>query len=71
EMENMTWENASRLADAGVRVAFQGGYESYVPKARVVHFEAGVAAADLPAGVAPRGLVAVMAGREDWQLLVA
>jgi imidazolonepropionase-like amidohydrolase len=45
EMENMTWENASRLADAGVRVAFQGGYESYVPKARVVHFEAGVAAA--------------------------
>ncbi|WP_194744185.1 hypothetical protein [Thermaurantiacus tibetensis] len=33
--------------------------------------EAGVAAADLPAGVAPRGLVAVMAGREDWQLLVA
>lgn len=45
EMENMSWENASRLADAGVRVAFQGGYESYVPKARVVHFEAGVAAA--------------------------
>jgi imidazolonepropionase-like amidohydrolase len=32
------------LQRAGLRVAIQGGYESYVPKARVVLLEAGVAA---------------------------
>lgn len=44
EMENKSAETAKKLQDAGIRVAIQGGFESYVPKARVVLFEAGVAA---------------------------
>ncbi len=43
---NTTLENAARLADAGVPVAITSGYESYVPKTRVILFEAGVAAAN-------------------------
>jgi imidazolonepropionase-like amidohydrolase len=46
EMENKTFENAAKLREAGLRVAIQGGFESYVPKARVVLLEAGVAAAN-------------------------
>lgn len=44
ERENLTFENASLLADAGIPIAIQGGYEAYVPKTRVVLFEAGIAA---------------------------
>lgn len=44
-MENATYETARRLKDAGVQVALQSGFESYVPKTRVLLFEAGVAAA--------------------------
>jgi imidazolonepropionase-like amidohydrolase len=46
ELENASWETAAKLRAAGVRVALQGGYESYVPKTRVVLFEAAVAAAN-------------------------
>ena len=46
ETENLTVENASILTKAGIPVALQSGYESYVPKTRVVLFEAGVAAAN-------------------------
>ena len=46
ETENLTVENASKLAKAGIPVALQSGYETYVPKTRVVLFEAGVAAAN-------------------------
>lgn len=46
ETENLSFETASRLAGAGVPVALQSGYESYVPKTRVVLFEAAVAAAN-------------------------
>ena len=35
---------AGKLAAAGIPFAFQSGYESYVPKTRVVLFEAAVAA---------------------------
>jgi imidazolonepropionase-like amidohydrolase len=45
ELENASFETASKLRDAGILVALQGGYEEYVPKVRVVTFEAGVAAA--------------------------
>jgi imidazolonepropionase-like amidohydrolase len=45
ELENKSFETAGLLRKGGVRVAIQGGYESYVPKARVVLFEAGYAAA--------------------------
>jgi imidazolonepropionase-like amidohydrolase len=45
EAENLTMENAAILSRAGIPVALQSGYEGYVPKTRVVLFEAGVAAA--------------------------
>ena len=45
ERENLSMETAARLREAGVPFALQSGYESYVPKTRVVLFEAGVAAA--------------------------
>lgn len=45
EMENASMETASKLANAGIPVALQSGYESYVPKTRVVLFEAAIAAA--------------------------
>jgi len=45
ERENASMETAARLAEAGIPVALQSGYEAYVPKTRVVLFEAAVAAA--------------------------
>ncbi|HEU4563675.1 MAG TPA: amidohydrolase family protein [Gemmatimonadaceae bacterium] len=44
--ENATLETAKILRDAGIRVALQSGYEGYVPKTRVVLYEAAVAAAN-------------------------
>lgn len=44
ERENLSMETAARLSDAGILVALQSGYESYVPKTRVVLFEAAIAA---------------------------
>jgi imidazolonepropionase-like amidohydrolase len=46
ERENLSMETASKLVAAGIPVALQSGYESYVPKTRVVLFEAAVAAAN-------------------------
>ena len=43
---NATIENAALLADFEIPVAMMSGYESYVPKNRVVLLEAGVAAAN-------------------------
>jgi imidazolonepropionase-like amidohydrolase len=45
EEENLSMETAARLRDAGVSFALQSGYEDYVPKTRVVLFEAALAAA--------------------------
>lgn len=45
ETVNASLENAAILARAGVPVTFRSGYEDYVPKVRVVLFEAAVAAA--------------------------
>jgi imidazolonepropionase-like amidohydrolase len=45
ETENLSMETASRLRAAGIPFALQSGYESYVPKTRVVLFEAALAAA--------------------------
>src|SRR5262249_28612286 len=45
ELENMSKESASILRKAGIPVALQSGFESYVPKTRVVLFEAGMTAA--------------------------
>jgi imidazolonepropionase-like amidohydrolase len=46
EQRNSSFENAGLLADAGVPVAFMSGYEGYVPKVRVVLWEAAVAGAN-------------------------
>jgi imidazolonepropionase-like amidohydrolase len=46
EMANMTMENAAILTRAGIPVSIGSGYEGYVPKTRVILFEAGVAAAN-------------------------
>lgn len=45
DLENMTFTLAAQLHKAGIPFAFQSGYEAYVPKTRVVHFEAAMAAA--------------------------
>jgi imidazolonepropionase-like amidohydrolase len=45
ETENLTQEAASLLRKAGIPVALQSGFEGYVPKTRVVLFEAAMAAA--------------------------
>lgn len=48
-LENATMETGRLLAESGIPFAFQSGFESYVPKTRVVLFEAAAAAAwDLP-----------------------
>ena len=44
ERENLSMETAALLADAGIPIALQSGYESYVPKTRVVLYEAAIAA---------------------------
>ncbi len=46
ETENLTMETAAKLKAAGITVALQSGYEGYVPKTRVVLFEAALAAAN-------------------------
>jgi imidazolonepropionase-like amidohydrolase len=46
ETENLSMETAAKLKKAGIPFAFQSGFESYVPKTRVVLYEAGVAAAN-------------------------
>ena len=45
-MKNVSFETAVKLRQADIPFAFQSGYESYVPKTRVVLFEAAVAAAN-------------------------
>jgi len=45
DLDNLSMETASVLRKAGVLFALQSGYEGYVPKTRVVLFEAGLAAA--------------------------
>lgn len=44
DTENLSMETAAKLKNAGIPVALQSGYESYVPKTRVVLFEAAMAA---------------------------
>ncbi|MEL1249366.1 amidohydrolase family protein [Aurantiacibacter gilvus] len=44
EMENVAFTTPAALAGAGIPFALQSGYEAYVPKTRVVLWEAGFAA---------------------------
>ncbi|MCB1025483.1 MAG: amidohydrolase family protein, partial [Acidobacteria bacterium] len=48
ETESLSMEDAAKLMQAGVTVALQSGYETYVPKTRIVLFEA---AQTLPYGM--------------------
>ncbi len=41
--ENASFTTAAQLQEAGIPIAFQSGYEAYVPKTRVALFEAAVA----------------------------
>ncbi len=41
---NLAMDTAKKLRDAGIPFAIESGYESYVPKTRVVLFEAAIAA---------------------------
>jgi imidazolonepropionase-like amidohydrolase len=45
DAENMSMETAATLRKAAIPFALQGGYETYVPKTRIVLFEAALAAA--------------------------
>jgi imidazolonepropionase-like amidohydrolase len=45
DTENLSFETAAKLKQAGIPFALQSGFESYVPKTRVVLFEAAIAAA--------------------------
>jgi imidazolonepropionase-like amidohydrolase len=57
ELENLSMENAAKLKAAGIPVAIQSGYETYVPKTRVVLFEAAAAAAN---GLGPKDALAAV-----------
>ena len=46
ETENLSFETAAQLIEAGIPVALQSGFESYVPKSRLVLFEAAIAASN-------------------------
>ena len=45
ETENLSFTTAGKLAAAGIPITLQSGFEAYVPKVRVVLFEAALAAA--------------------------
>lgn len=57
DRQNLSLENASKLRAAGIPVALQSGYEGYVPKTRVVLFEAAMAAAN---GLSKRDAIATV-----------
>ena len=46
ELENASFTTGAVLNEAGIPFAFQSGYEGYVPKTRVVLWEAAIAAAN-------------------------
>jgi len=46
DSKNASMETAAKLHEAGISIAFQSGFEGYVPKTRVVLFEAAVAVAN-------------------------
>jgi imidazolonepropionase-like amidohydrolase len=63
EMRNASMETAALLHRAGVPFALQSGYESYVPKTRVVLFEAAIAAANGLPFEAALGAITIQAAR--------
>lgn len=65
ETENASFETARRLHEAGVPFAIQSGYEAYVPKTRVVLFEAAMA---VPYGL-PREAALAAVTRQPAEIL--
>ncbi|MGJ5817320.1 amidohydrolase family protein [Paludibaculum fermentans] len=63
DAENLSMETASKLAAAGVPFALQSGFEGYVPKTRVVLWEAALAAANGLAFDKALGSVTIEAAR--------
>ncbi|GHA73983.1 amidohydrolase family protein [Pontibacter akesuensis] len=55
--KNMSFETAAILAKAGIPVAIQSGFEQYVPRARVLLFEASAAVAN---GMTPEQALAAV-----------
>lgn len=45
-IQNASFETAGKLQEAGIPFAFQSGFEGYVPKSRVILFEAAIAVAN-------------------------
>ena len=43
DTQNASFTTASKLAEAGIPFAFQSGFESYVPKTRIILYEAAIA----------------------------
>ena len=54
EAVNVAMDTPAKLAQAGLSFAFQSGYEGYVPKTRVVLFEAGAAVGN---GLSPQDAI--------------
>jgi imidazolonepropionase-like amidohydrolase len=54
EAVNVAMDTPAKLSQAGLSFAFQSGYEGYVPKTRVVLFEAGVAVGN---GLSPQDAI--------------
>jgi len=46
DTKNISFETAAKLQQAGILFALQSGFEGYVPKTRVILFEAAIAAAN-------------------------
>ncbi|MDZ7681991.1 MAG: amidohydrolase family protein [Fodinibius sp.] len=45
DSKNASFTTASKLSEAGIPFAFQSGFENYVPKTRIILFEAAIATA--------------------------
>ncbi|MBN9662680.1 MAG: amidohydrolase family protein [Acidobacteria bacterium] len=63
DAENLSMETAGKLAAAGVPFALQSGFEGYVPKTRVVLWEAAIAAANGLAADKALGSITIDAAR--------
>ncbi|MDR8390091.1 amidohydrolase family protein [Aliifodinibius sp. S!AR15-10] len=57
DTKNASFTTAAKLAEAGIPFAFQSGFESYVPKTRIILYEAAIAVANgLPREAALRAM---------------
>ena len=57
DTRNASFETAKKLQEAGILFAFQSGYEDYVPKTRIILYEAAIAVAN---GLDPGDAISAM-----------